>query len=80
MQRLYDLLVERSTFDPSRKLTPSKAKIDDTNTLFAQHHVPVMLMEQRIATSKKLDHRPTVEDRLKFGRQLIIAMADAVLE
>jgi hypothetical protein len=80
MQRLYDLLVEHTTFDPSRKLTPSKAKIDDTNTLFAQYHVPVMLMEQRIATSKKLGRRPTVEDRLKFGRQLITAMADAVLE
>jgi hypothetical protein len=80
MQRFYDLLVERSSFDPSRKLTPSKAKIDDTNTLFAEHHVPVMLMEQRIATCKKLGRRPTVEDRLKFGRELISVMADVVLE
>jgi hypothetical protein len=80
MQRLYDLLVERSSFDPSRKLVPSKGKIDDTNTLFGQHHVPVMLMEQRIATSKKLARRPTVADRLRFGRELITAMADAVLD
>jgi hypothetical protein len=80
MQRLYDLLVEHSSFDPSRKLTPNKARIDDTNTLFADYHVPVMLMEQRIATSKKLGRRPMVEDRLKFGRELISAMAGAVLE
>jgi hypothetical protein len=80
MQRFYDLLVGRSSFDPSRKLTHSKAKIDDTNTLFAEHHVPVMLMEQRIATSKKLGRRPTVEDRLKFGRELITVMGDVVLE
>jgi hypothetical protein len=80
MQRFYDRLVERSSFDPARKFTPSKAKIDDTNTLFAEHHVPVMLMEQRIATSKKLGRRPTVEDRLKFGRELISVMAEVVLE
>ncbi len=48
MQRFYNLLVEHSTFDPSRKLTPNKTKVDDTNSLFGQHQVPVMLMEQRI--------------------------------
>ena len=80
MQRFYDLLVEHSTFDPSRKLAPNKTKVDDTNSLFAQYRIPVMLMEQRISTGKKLGHRPTTEDRLNFGRDLVTAMARAVVE
>jgi hypothetical protein len=80
MQRLYDLLVEHSTFDPSRKLASNKTKVDDTNSLFAQYRIPVMLMEQRISTGKKLGHRPTTQDRLDFGRDLITAMARAVVE
>jgi hypothetical protein len=79
MQRFFDLLVERTSFDPSKKLGIGKG-VDDTNTLFRTHRVPVMLMEQRIATGKKLGRRATVEDRRAFGRDLIMAMAGAVSE
>ena len=51
MQRLYDLLVEHSSFDPSSKLTTRKIPADTTNSLYVEHHIPAMLMEQRIATS-----------------------------
>ena len=42
--------------------------------------IPVMLMEQRIGTSKKLGRRLTAEDRLAFGRQLITVMGQTVLD
>jgi len=73
-------LVENTSFDPSRKLTVGKLAPDDTNSLYEQKRIPVMLMEQRIGPSKKLGRQPTIEDRLAFGRQLITEMAKTVLE
>jgi hypothetical protein len=78
VERFYDLLAERTTFDPSRKLVKGDS-VDDTNSLWGTHRVPVMLMEQRIATGKKLGRRATVEDRRAFGRGLVEQMAGAVL-
>jgi hypothetical protein len=78
MEQFYDRLVERTSFDPSRKLATGQG-VDDTNSLWTTHHVPVMLMEQRIAVGKKLGRRATVEDRRAFGRQLVEQMAGAVL-
>jgi hypothetical protein len=80
MRRFEELLVERTGFDPSRRIAPRPSKVDDTNSLWVTHKVPVMLMEQRIAVGRKLGRQPTTEDRLKFGRDLIGTMADAVLE
>jgi hypothetical protein len=81
LHRFEDLLARRTTFDASRPLELVKPPLPpDTNTLYGEHRIPVVLMEQRIATSRKLGHRPTVADRLKFGRELIAAMADAVLD
>lgn len=77
MERFYDRLVERTSFDPSKKLATGKG-VDDTNSLWETHKVPVMLMEQRIATGKKLGRRATVEDRRAFGRWLIEQMAGVV--
>jgi hypothetical protein len=80
MRRFEELLVERTTFDPSRRIAPRPSAIDTTNSLWRTHKVPVMLMEQRIGVGKKLGRQPTAEDRLKFGAGLIATMADAVLE
>ena len=80
MQRFYDSLSARTSFDPSQKLNIKKSPGNTTNVLWTERKVPVMLMEQRISTSKKLGRRPTVEDRLAFGRQLITVMAETVLE
>src|SRR5439155_24242074 len=41
MQRLYDLLVEGTTFDPSTPLQTRKTPADTTNSLFAQYKIPV---------------------------------------
>lgn len=78
MTLLYDRLVENSSFDPSRKLGVGGTVATDTNSLWRERHIPVLLMEQRIGFSTKLGRRPTVEDRLGFGRQLIMIMAETV--
>jgi hypothetical protein len=49
------------------------------NALYREARVPVLLLEQRIATGKKLGRRPTVEDRRTFGKDLIATMAETVL-
>ena len=79
MRRFDQLLVQKTSFDPSRNLMVAKMAPDDTNSLYREAKVPVLLMEQRITTSKKLGRRPTIADRLAFGRQLIQVMAETVL-
>jgi hypothetical protein len=78
IERLYKGLVERTLFDPSRPPTFGAGK-GTTNSLYEEKGVPVVLMELRIGTSKKLGRRPAVEDRAAFGPQLLQEMAAAVL-
>jgi len=79
-KRLFDNLVTRTTFDPTRPLGIRSTVANDTNSLYKDRRIPVLLMEQKIAPNKKMGHRPNVEDRLTFGRQLIAVMAETVLE
>jgi hypothetical protein len=79
MQRFFDMLVAKTSFDPSRKLRFNDAPGNTTNCLWKERRVPVLLMEQRIGSSSKLGRRPTVQDRLAFGRELIAVMAETVL-
>ncbi|HKQ36683.1 MAG TPA: M14-type cytosolic carboxypeptidase [Verrucomicrobiae bacterium] len=78
MQRFFDALVAQTTFNPSRKLGFNDTPANTTNALWKERRVPVLLMEQRIGTSSKLGRRPTVQDRLAFGKQLIVVMAETV--
>ena len=78
MQRFFDALVAKTSFDPSQKLRFNDTPANTTNCLWKERCVPVLLMEQRIGTGAKLGRRPTVEDRLAFGRQLITVMAETV--
>lgn len=75
---LFDRLVANTSFDPSRPLSIREQFGGTTNSLFGEAKVPVTLMEQRISAGKKLGRFPTVEDRLKFGGELIREMAGAV--
>ena len=77
--RFFDRLVEHTIFDPSKPPTFA-AGGSSTNVLYAERKIPVVLMELRIATTKKLGRRPTIDDRLKFGRQLVEQMAATVLQ
>jgi hypothetical protein len=79
LQRLEVNLMAKTSYDPGTRLSFSKEKVNDTNSLWHQRRVPVALMEQRISSSKKLGRQPTMEDRLQFGRDLIVVMAETVL-
>lgn len=79
VERFYRRLVERTSFDPSRPPGFQSGK-GTTNSLYTEKKIPVLLMEQRIGTSKKFGRRPTPADREEFGRQLIVQMAETVLE
>lgn len=78
VRRFFQGLVERTSFDPSRPPAFGSG-VGTTNALAAEAGIPVLLMEQRIGTSKKLGRRPTPEDRARFGAELIQEMARAVL-
>ncbi len=77
MNLMYERLLAATTFDPSQpqKLRTSERASGNTNWLYQEARIPVMLMEQRIGFSTKLNRWPTVADRLEFGPALILAMA-----
>jgi hypothetical protein len=79
LQAFFDRLTADTSFDPSdKKVRLVDKPANTTNYLSREGHFPAALMEQRIGLSKKLGRRPTVEDRLAFGKHLIAVMADTV--
>jgi len=77
MNVMYDRLLSATSFDPSppQKLRTSERASGNTNWLYQEARIPVMLMEQRIGFSTKLNRWPTVRDRLEFGPTLLLGMA-----
>ena len=77
MNVMYDRLLAATSFDPSppQKLRAGERPNGNTNWLYQEARIPVMLMEQRIGYSTKLNRWPTVRDRLEFGPPLLLAMA-----
>ena len=77
MNVLYDRLLAATSFDPAppQKLRSGGPASGNTNWLYQEARIPVMLMEQRIGFSTKLKRWPTVKDRLEFGPALLVAMA-----
>jgi hypothetical protein len=69
----------RMTFNPSQKLRINDRPGNTTNALWNERKVPVLLLEQRISTSRKLGAGQSRKDRLAFGK-LITVMAETVLE
>jgi hypothetical protein len=83
LSKLEALLIERTRFDPSKRLArwrPSgpadRRPRDTTNSLWDERRIPAALIELRISAGKKLGRHPTTADRLAFGRELIEAMAE----
>ncbi len=80
LHRFFDLAVTRTSFDPSRpKLTvslPGAGPGNTTNVIWREAGVPMMLLEQRIGPSRKLNRIATTEDRMTLGRELIALMAE----
>ena len=80
MSRCFEELVASTLFDPSAKLRFAAPNDHTTNSLYRERKIPVMLMEQRITTSRKLNRHLTRRDRLEFGRELLRVMAETVLK
>lgn len=80
MNRLFEQLVASTSFDPPGSMRFSSQPDHTANSLYRQRGIPVVLMEQRIGTSKKLGRRLDVSDRLDFGKALIKALARTVLQ
>jgi hypothetical protein len=84
--RLFDALVQKTTFHPSRPLFSAnetttagmKGRMTVIQGLWHDFKIPAFLMEQRVAYNEKLKGLPTVEDRMNFGRQLVEAIASAL--
>ena len=77
-KRLHERLAVETSFDPSMPPALSKAA-GMVGALYDEMKIPVVLMEQRIGFSSKLKRQPLVEDRLRFGEQLIAIMAEIVI-
>lgn len=82
LHRFFDLAATQTSFDPSRpKLTvslPGSGPGNTTNVVWREAGVPMLLLEQRIGPSRKLDRIATTEDRMTLGRELIALMAEVV--
>lgn len=84
--RLFRLLKAKTSFAPTRELFFSettttagmKGRMNVAQGLYARHKLPAFIMEQRISFNPKLDRLPLIEDRLRFGKELVAAVADAL--
>lgn len=85
-EKLFELLVRDTTFAPSRALFSSEATTTEgmkgrmtvVQGLWRDFRIPAFLMEQRIAYNEKLGRLPLVEDRIRFGQQLVNAIAEVL--
>ena len=84
--RVFDALSQHTTFAPTRPLTfasptttsGKKGRMTVIQGLYADLGIPGFLMEQRISLNPKLGHIPEIADRMKFGGELVGALAGAV--
>jgi hypothetical protein len=85
-ERVFDELSQHTSFAPTRSLsfaetttTPGKkGRMTVIQGLYADFKIPGFLMEQRICFNPKLGHLPEIPDRVKFGGELVEALAAAV--
>jgi hypothetical protein len=85
-QRVFQLLRDTTSFNPTSPLrvtasttSPGKAgRKTVIQGLWKDREVPGMLMEQMVEHNAKLGHMPTIEDRRRFGAELIRSLYQAV--
>ncbi len=78
VDRLSDRLIRETTFRPSRGPVLGEPRDGSANVLYQEKRILILLMEQRIARDPKTGRPPTVNDRLRFGAQLIAIMASVI--
>ncbi len=85
-ERLFHSLTTDTTFAPSRPLfyadvttTPGMTgRMVVIQGLYRDAKIPAFLMEQRVSYNEKLGHLPEIPDRLRFGPELVEAIAQAL--
>ena len=85
-EKFFAALQQHTTFAPTRPLFASQTSttpgmqggMNVIQGLYKDFQIPGFLMEQRIAFNNRLGHLPTIQDRLKFGSQLIQAINQAL--
>jgi hypothetical protein len=83
---VFEILSKQTSFAPTRPLsyaeeTTTKGKKGRMNVaqgLYAEFGIAGFVMEQRISYNPKLGHLPEIPDRVKFGRELVKALAQGV--
>jgi hypothetical protein len=87
-ERLFQLLSEQTSFAPTRPLSFAEetttagkpGRMNVSQGLYKDFGIAGFIMEQRISYNPKLGHLPEVSDRLKFGEELVGALAKAVAQ
>lgn len=87
-ERVFKTLSVETTFAPSRPLsfagkTTTEGKVGRMTViqgLYKDFGIAGFLMEQRVSFNEKLGHLPEIADRLKFGGELVKALAKSVGE
>jgi len=85
-ERLFKTLSDDTTFAPSRPVSFAErtttegkpGRMTVTQGLWKDFQIPGFLMEQRVSYNQKPGHLPEIPDRLKFGGELVKAMAKAL--
>ena len=81
-ERFSKALEAGSSFAPTRPLSFAGAvaagRMTVIHGLSAERGWPAFLMEQRISTQSKYGRRPLVEDRLRFGRELVTVIGEVL--
>jgi hypothetical protein len=85
-ERFFAALKGSTTFAPTRPLFFSEAtttpgmtgRMNVIQGLYKDFQIPGFLMEQRISFNNRLGRLPTIDDRLKFGRELVNVIAETL--
>ncbi len=81
-ERFYAVLVAKSTFAPTRPLSfagpVAAGRMTVIHGLTRERAWPAFLMEQRISTQPKYGRRPLIEDRLRFGGELVNVISEVL--
>ena len=81
LERFSEILELRTQFDPARPMQLRRGfdrPAGAPTPWWMEYDLPLVLIETRIAPGKKLNGPPTAEQRTAFGRELLLAMAEAV--
>jgi hypothetical protein len=87
-ERVFETLSNQTSFAPTRPLNYAeqtttrgkKGRMTVVQGLYAGFGIPGFIMEQRISYNPKLGHLPEITDRVKFGGELVEALAKAILQ